>query len=165
MAAPPEQDEPFAPASPIRLGEPYLGPQAGLQATRLVLRFTWRIIKDSAPPAWKRFKRQGWPVGLIVGVLFAIGEGKIVPAVIWGAIIAVAILLLVFFGHFLMGPLRLVEEERRRLRREARSLETVAEPPGRSVQLPFPDSAYSYEPPGGEPVILRPLPDDEEKVR
>jgi hypothetical protein len=110
--------------------------------------------------------------GTAIVVLAAIAGGvgekgvHVLHAIVAGLAAASAFLLLLVIGNFLQGPLRLVEEERRRLRREVRSLKTAdPEPPGRDVQLPFPDSPYSIETPGREPVILRPLPDDEAKSR
>jgi hypothetical protein len=165
-----ERDEPFAPASPIRLGQPYLGARAGVRAVRLVAAFYWRATTDSARAAFGWFWRGGWAWAILAIIFTALFDGigekgvHVLHEILAGLAGAVAVVFLYFLVYFGGTPLRLIEEERRRLIREARAIgDTDTEPPASSVQLPPPHAGpYEARTPEGR-IVVRPLSDDEAK--
>jgi hypothetical protein len=170
MRLPSEREERYAPASPVRLGAPDLGWRAGVKATRIVIAFNWQVARESVRAAWAWLTGTGLIAGATAGlfgvILSAIVVGgfdlaRALLAALGGVII---LFLILFTANFLQGAPRLVEEERRRLRREARSLERSSIEDPRTpdpLQLPSPHrGGYEVETPEGT-MIVRPLPDDE----
>jgi hypothetical protein len=115
----------WAPASPIRLGQPFLGMRAFFQTARLVLAFNWRVARESWLASWRWAWHQGLPASAVIFVLAAIAGGvgekgeHVLHAIVTGLAAFGAFMIALFVGHCLVAPLRLIEEERRRLREGA----------------------------------------------
>jgi hypothetical protein len=137
----------------------------------LVARFYWRAARDSARAAFGWFWGGGWAWAILAIIFTAVFDGvgetgvHVVHEILAGLAGAVAVVFLYFLVYLGGTPLRLIEEERRRLVREARSVgDTDTEAPAGSIQLPPPDKgAYEVKTPEPGRLVVKPLSGEDAK--
>lgn len=180
MPLPPAEAELWwAPASPIRLGEPFLGRQALMRSAQLTFAFWRRVARESAIATLRWLWYQGLVVFVVSSTLVAlldratkkgtttklgVAEKGTEVSVGHTALVALVVFAIFLFAalviHALPVPPRLVEEERRRIREEGSRERTdagVSTPPGVAV-VPPPAGQTVAGTVGGVPIQLSTTP-------
>jgi hypothetical protein len=95
------------------------------QTVRVVTRFYRQIAREAAIETYAWARSKGVIVGVVLVILAALASGigekgvHVVHAILAGLVAAFVVLGAMFLWHAAQKPVALVEEERRRLRREA----------------------------------------------